>query len=68
MSAHHLDPTAKEFGPGDAKSLGVSLKKVRQELKKCICVCENCHRKIHAGRLNAEVSQLVEEPHSECGC
>lgn len=28
-----------------------SVKAITEEMKKCICVCCNCHRKIHAGML-----------------
>lgn len=63
MSAHHLDPGSKDFPVGEAKAIGVSLKRLQEELKKCICVCENCHRKIHAGLISAVVAQsLVEAP------
>jgi len=49
MSFHHLDPTAK----GDSISLLVVRRwpasRIWEELAKCVCVCENCHRKLHAG-------------------
>jgi len=28
-----------------------SYKKMLLEIRKCICVCSNCHRKIHAGKI-----------------
>lgn len=68
MSAHHLNPEEKDFSIANSRKDGYSLKKVVDELKKCICVCENCHRKIHAGKLKAVVSQLVEESDSESEC
>jgi hypothetical protein len=49
LSAHHVDPTIKEFSVGEALRRRVSAKKLNDELSKCLCVCENCHRKIHAG-------------------
>lgn len=49
MSAHHTDPTAKDFSIGQAVRIGVSAAKLRVELSKCVCICENCHRKVHAG-------------------
>ena len=36
----------------DFPSNGASAKRVLAELAKCICVCENCHRKIHAGLIS----------------
>jgi hypothetical protein len=49
LSAHHIDPTEKDFALGAAASSKVGVDKIRAELAKCICICENCHRKVHAG-------------------
>ena len=37
-----------------------NLKKVAAELAKCICVCQNCHAKVHAGLLQVPRDLLVE--------
>lgn len=29
-----------------------SLRKLKEELNKCVPLCANCHRKVHSGRLN----------------
>jgi hypothetical protein len=50
LDFHHLSSEEKEKGVSRlvmAKSRDRALK----EIKKCICVCSNCHRKIHAGLL-----------------
>ena len=47
LELHHLDPSEKEFGFGSKSS--ISWDKLINEAKKCICVCANCHREIHAG-------------------
>ena len=46
---HHVNPQEKEF----ALSMNVmkSLDKQLVEAKKCILVCANCHRGIHAGHI-----------------
>lgn len=49
LSAHHLRD--KKFMISWALNKHFSPKAVAEELEKCICVCENCHRKIHAGIL-----------------
>lgn len=49
LDAHHLNPKEKEFCIGDALRMRYALIRVQTELKKCICVCRNCHAKIHAG-------------------
>ncbi len=36
-----------------------AIKKVASELKKCVCVCANCHRKLHAGRIKIENCQTI---------
>lgn len=35
--------------------------KLIEELKRCICVCASCHRKIHAGILDATGQPLVND-------
>jgi len=45
---HHLDPTKKETS---VSVIGWNKEKAQQEADKCIMVCANCHRMIHAGRL-----------------
>ena len=47
LDLHHLDPEAKEFSP----SLGVSMSTAtfKKEIRKCVVLCANCHRKLHAG-------------------
>lgn len=45
---HHLNESKKFDNIGSMMNCG-SLEKLKKELKKCIPVCSNCHRKIHAG-------------------
>lgn len=49
LEFHHVFPHLKEFNlsGGSARSLEKQL----EEAKKCILVCSNCHRGIHAGKL-----------------
>ena len=46
LEFHHLNPDEKDFGLscGDTRSL----EKLKSEVDKCIMVCANCHREIHA--------------------
>ena len=48
LDFHHIDGSKKDFGIG-AKGYTRSWEKVKEELDKCILVCANCHREIHAG-------------------
>lgn len=49
LEFHHLDPKKKDFNI--SKSRQTSFDKIKKELEKCILVCSNCHREIHAGLL-----------------
>ena len=46
LEFHHLDPKTKEFQiSGCCKSFDI----LKMEVNKCILVCSNCHKEIHAG-------------------
>ncbi len=47
LEYHHLDPSKKEFQLSKARSR--SIDKIKQEIKKCVLLCANCHREVHAG-------------------
>ncbi len=44
---HHVDPTGKSFEM--SMSRGKSLASYRQEARKCVLVCANCHGEIETG-------------------
>jgi hypothetical protein len=48
LDFHHLDPKQKNFGLG-LGGLTRSWERVKQEADKCVLICANCHREIHAG-------------------
>lgn len=48
LEFHHKSASTKEFGIGH-KGHSRSWDKVQDELDKCILVCSNCHKEIHAG-------------------
>ena len=48
---HHLNPKDKEFQIGNFNK---SKNKLKIEIQKCICLCSNCHRKLHSGKINLE--------------
>ena len=50
LEFHHINPEEKDinFNKAETKSWLVTY----EELKKCILVCANCYRGIHAGILN----------------
>jgi hypothetical protein len=44
---HHVDPSKKEFALTSGN--GKSLARFREEARKCVLVCANCHGEIEAG-------------------
>ena len=52
LELHHIDPNEKEF---DFHNLNMSWDKTQIELQKCILVCSNCHREVHAGLIEQEL-------------
>lgn len=51
LEFHHVNPEEKKFGLSDSNAITKALDKQLEEAKKCILVCSNCHRGIHAGHL-----------------
>ena len=49
LEAHHLFPEEKNDNIGTMLANRVSVAKLNKELDKCVCLCSNCHRKLHAG-------------------
>ena len=58
LEFHHLDSAQKDFGISE-KGYTRSWERVRAELEKCILVCANCHRELHAS------AQLLRESGDE---
>ncbi len=44
---HHVDPATKSFALSVATGKGLG--KLRDEAKKCVLVCANCHGEIESG-------------------
>ena len=47
LEFHHIDPGQKDFTIS-SKGYTRSWEKVRSELDKCMILCANCHRELHA--------------------
>lgn len=47
LDFHHRDSALKDFTI--AARVSVSAEALKREIEKCILVCANCHREIHAG-------------------
>ena len=57
LDFHHLDPSIKEF---NLTRNSIGWNKLQSELDKCVLLCSNCHRMIHAG-----IIQLPDDPARE---
>lgn len=50
LEFHHTEPNEKEFMISAHTHRSWSF--IEKELKKCVIVCSNCHKKIHAGLIS----------------
>jgi len=48
LEFHHIDPSKKDFSFGGYRASPKNLSSLIEELKKCIMLCANCHREVHA--------------------
>src|SRR4051812_27664066 len=48
LAFHHVDPTGKHFGIG-AGGHARSLERAREEARKCVLLCANCHMEVETG-------------------
>lgn len=46
LQFHHTDPDTKSFTIGK-QAAGVSEKRFRAELEKCVLLCKSCHTELH---------------------
>jgi 5-methylcytosine-specific restriction endonuclease McrA len=60
LEFHHLDASEKDFGIS-SKGYTRSWEMVKQELDKCVILCANCHREVHAGMLQLPQETVVEK-------
>lgn len=48
LQFHHLDPATKQFNLGE-RGLTRSINRMREEARKCVLLCANCHALVEAG-------------------
>lgn len=59
LEFHHINPEEKEFHLGENPNVG--FEKAANEMRKCILVCANCHREIHAFNINVSNYNCFDE-------
>jgi hypothetical protein len=48
LDFHHIDPTTKDITIANAVRSQWTIERIKIEISKCIVLCANCHRKLHA--------------------
>lgn len=48
---HHRNPNQKRFGIG-SRGLGRSIESIREEARKCVILCANCHGEVETGYIS----------------
>lgn len=63
LEFHHLDPSEKETTFGKLRANIKSWEKIVEEMRKCVMLCSNCHREVHAGLVDVpeNASRLDED-------
>ena len=51
LDFHHKNAKEKSFSLANAYVDGLAISKIDCEVKKCVLLCANCHRKVHTGKL-----------------
>ena len=57
LDFHHTDNN-KEFGVSSSRNRSWEI--ILKEIKKCVVICSNCHRKLHASHNKDEIEQTIE--------
>jgi hypothetical protein len=52
LDFHHKDPNTKVSEVSELLNSFRPMRVVLAEIKKCVIICSNCHRKVHAGVLD----------------
>lgn len=47
LEFHHMNPEEKDTNISDMMRCAYSYKNLFKELEKCVCLCANCHKKLH---------------------
>lgn len=65
LEFHHLDPQQKDLDVAALIAYEWAWDRVIGEINKCVCLCSNCHRKLHAGRFQVIDAMRCREVWSE---
>jgi len=51
LEFHHKDPSTKIDSVGNMVHMGLDWATVKREIDKCVVLCSNDHKRVHAGRI-----------------
>ena len=57
LDFHHIDPSTKTITISSSLS---TVKEREQEVEKCVLICSNCHRELHAGLIELVATDGIE--------
>jgi predicted HNH restriction endonuclease len=60
LDLHHIDPNNKVTDVSKIIS-SKGIKDLIEEIKKCIVLCANCHRLVHAGKILLKVNKRTKK-------
>ncbi len=60
LEFHHRNPKKKDFSLS-VRGLTRSWEKIKDEINKCVLICANCHREVHAGISQLSVERRIEK-------
>lgn len=52
LDFHHRDGRTKDISIAMFRQKGWGIDHIKSEMAKCIVICANCHRKVHAGLIS----------------
>src|SRR5262249_28265075 len=56
LEFHHTDPKEKDFDIGSFPNVSWKWAIIAREMRKCVVLCSNCHKKVHAGKKSVDGS------------
>ena len=59
LDFHHVDPNTKEYGISNLIRRRSKPEKILAEVRKCVVLCSNCHRKYHAGVIDLPIDIIM---------
>jgi hypothetical protein len=60
LEFHHIDPTTKFKSVTDLQFNAYSMKLIKDEIRKCVMICRNCHMEFHHLERNNLVSTFTQ--------